>query len=420
MKVLDLFSGIGGFSLGLAWAGGFETIRFCEKDPFCRKVLEKHWPGIPIIEDIHEFRSYGGEADVVVGGFPCQPFSQAGQRLAARDPRHLWPEMYRVIGECRPAWVIGENVVGLARLGLDEVLSDLAAAGYSTRAFDIPAVAVGAPHRRSRLWIVANANRDGRDTGREGTEGYTRAPFPRVGSLCESGIWTRRGEDVAHAGGSGLEGLGNGTSRADSKESLSPGGGKNVRDANDIREFKQSGGVEEKWGRSSDSSWWKTEPDVGRVAHGIPAELDFLGRIDEQSNDSETQSEIDIARWRFLRAMWEHRALAKTSRRLYFGKLQDCVPELPYEFTQGRWLLGSRLEEIKELRNLWQEFYSKPFEQAQDVQRRLLERIRTTKRPTSLGSRVDRLRALGNAVVPQIVAEIGKTIVANERSQNKK
>lgn len=212
MRVLDLFSGIGGFSLGLSWAGDFRTIRFCEKDEFCRKVLRKHWPDVPIVEDIHDLSSYAGEADIVVGGFPCQPFSQAGRKLAARDPRHLWPQMLRVIKECRPAWVIGENVIGLTRLGLDAVLSDLAGAGYSTRVFDIPAVAVGAPHRRSRLWIIAHAN--GTRSQGCGTPRGTR-----------EGRWATQGARGQSASG---------------------------------------------------CDWWDSEPGMGRVAHGVPGRMERL------------------------------------------------------------------------------------------------------------------------------------------------
>ncbi len=155
LRVIDLFSGIGGFALGLEWAGGFETIRFCENDPFCIDVLKKRFPEVEITEDIHEFRAQRYAADVVVGGFPCQPFSHAGRRQPESDTRNLWPEMRRVINVVRPAWVVCENVTGLVTMGLDDVLADLESSGYSTQTFAIPARAVGAPHRRERIWIVA-------------------------------------------------------------------------------------------------------------------------------------------------------------------------------------------------------------------------------------------------------------------------
>ncbi len=161
MRVLDLFSGIGGFSLGLERAG-METIAFCEREPFCRKVLAKHWPGVPIYDDITTFdgTKYRGTADVVCGGFPCQPFSQAGKRRGKSDDRHLWPQMLRVIREVEPRFVIGENVVGLINMELDACLSDLEACGYACGAFVVPACAVDARHRRDRVWILADRNRE--------------------------------------------------------------------------------------------------------------------------------------------------------------------------------------------------------------------------------------------------------------------
>src|SRR5210317_1274476 len=163
MKVLDLFSGIGGFSLGLEWAG-METIAMCEKDKFCRQVLAKHWPDITIHEDIRKLdgREYKNAIDVVCGGFPCQPFSVAGKQLGKEDDRHLWPEMLRVIKESAPAWVIGENVSGFVSMALDDVCLDLEAEGYEVQSFVIPACAVEAHHKRDRCWIVAYSDENDR------------------------------------------------------------------------------------------------------------------------------------------------------------------------------------------------------------------------------------------------------------------
>jgi len=157
VKVLDLFSGIGGFSLGLDRAG-METVAFCENDKFCQKVLAKHWPDVPVHNNIEELdgRQYRGSVELVCGGFPCQPFSVAGPQRGAEDDRALWPEMLRVIREVEPAWVIGENVSGIIHMELDNVLSDLEGAGYSCQTFVIPACAVDAKHRRDRVWIVAD------------------------------------------------------------------------------------------------------------------------------------------------------------------------------------------------------------------------------------------------------------------------
>jgi DNA (cytosine-5)-methyltransferase 1 len=161
-QVLDLFSGIGGFSLGFDGAG-MQTAAFCEIDPFCKRVLNLHWPTTPIYDDIRQLNQrrlqHDGitSIDIICGGYPCQPFSVAGKQRGEADPRHLWPEMYRLIRESRPRWVVCENVGGHVECGLDSVLSDLDAANYASWAFVIPACAVGAPHRRDRVWIIAHA-----------------------------------------------------------------------------------------------------------------------------------------------------------------------------------------------------------------------------------------------------------------------
>ena len=160
---LSLFSGIGGLDLA-AQAAGFRTVGQCEWADYPTRVLEKHWPDVPRWRDIRTLTKEGfyertglRTADVVSGGFPCQPFSVAGKRRGREDDRYLWPEMLRVIKELRPAWVVGEKVAGIVNLALDQVLADLEAVGYACGAFVIPACAVNAPHRRDRVAIVAYA-----------------------------------------------------------------------------------------------------------------------------------------------------------------------------------------------------------------------------------------------------------------------
>ena len=140
---------------------------FCEIDPYCQKVLRKHWPDVPIYEDIRELdgKQYEGSVDIVTGGFPCQPFSTAGQRLGHDDERDLWPEMFRVIQECRPDFVVGENVAGFINMALDDVLLDLEGIGYTAEAIAIPACAVNRPHRRERVWILAHTMQGKRSMG---------------------------------------------------------------------------------------------------------------------------------------------------------------------------------------------------------------------------------------------------------------
>ena len=166
LKHLDLFSGIGGFSLGLEATGGFETVAFCDIEEFPRKVLQKHWPSVKQYTDIKELNYEQLKSDgllpidIITGGYPCQPFSVAGRKKGEEDPRHLWPEYFRLVKECRPTWVIGENVGGHIKLGLDTVLENLESEGYAVRTFSIPASAIGANHKRERVWIVANSERN--------------------------------------------------------------------------------------------------------------------------------------------------------------------------------------------------------------------------------------------------------------------
>jgi DNA (cytosine-5)-methyltransferase 1 len=171
LRTLDLFSGIGGFSLGLDSTGYFETVAFCEIEEFPCKVLNKHWPEVPIYNDVRELSYEKLQADglisrrrgidVICGGYPCQPFSVAGRQKGEEDPRHLWPEYFRLVRELRPSYVIGENVGGHIRLGLDSVLEDLDSENYTVRCFSVEAASLGAPHRRERIFWIADRNPNG-------------------------------------------------------------------------------------------------------------------------------------------------------------------------------------------------------------------------------------------------------------------
>jgi len=156
LTVGSCFSGIGGFDLGLERTGFFEVKWQIEIDSFCQKVLSKHWPDVPKFGDIKDCGKHNlSPVDVMVGGWPCQPFSVAGKRRGKEDDRYLWPEMFRIIREIRPAWVLGENVFGFKNLALDQTLLDLDSAGYARRVFDIPACGINAGHLRHRYYIVA-------------------------------------------------------------------------------------------------------------------------------------------------------------------------------------------------------------------------------------------------------------------------
>jgi len=232
LKVLDLFSGIGGFSLGLEKTGGFETVAFCEIEAYPRKVLTKHWPGVPIYDDIRKLTGKtlerdGIAVDVICGGFPCQDLSFAGKRAGLKGERSgLWGEYARLIGELRPRYVIVENVPGLLSLGMGAVLGDLAALGYDAVWDCIPAAAVGAPHRRDRVWIIAYAASERRGEARELRR---NEPAQRVAGM---------GETVSDARCKLLE-----------------------------RRGRES---------TARATEWLAEPAVGRVAHGVPGRVDRL------------------------------------------------------------------------------------------------------------------------------------------------
>lgn len=164
MNVLSLFSGIGGLDLAAEWAG-MQTVAFCERDRFCQKVLAKHWPGVPCFDDVTTLKANNilETIDIVFGGYPCQPFSVAGNRKGKEDARYLWPEFSRIIDELRPSWVVGENVAGHITSGLDEVLCDLENKNYETKTFCIPACSIGAHHTRERVFAIAYASGNGRD-----------------------------------------------------------------------------------------------------------------------------------------------------------------------------------------------------------------------------------------------------------------
>ena len=341
LKHLDLFSGIGGFSLGLEATGGFETVAFCDIDKYSRKVLKKQWPSVKQYEDIKELnyerlKADGiGAIDIITGGYPCQPFSVAGRKKGEEDPRHLWPEYFRLIKELRPSWVIGENVSGHIKLGLDTVLENLESEGYSTRTFSISASSVGAKHQRERVWIVANSERNGLTTTekRGGIEKTISEKQKRENdSLNFKGasslsLSSKNVEDSRQHGGrieptGNTESTGRGSlettewstdtntisrsskgeetlansielglekhGHSETTESIKRG--ETMADTNvEGRQGRIHRGQNKEWesqqryfGRNSaahgqqEQNWWDTEPELGRVAHGIPNRVDRL------------------------------------------------------------------------------------------------------------------------------------------------
>ena len=363
LKLLDLFSGLGGFSLGLEKTGHFKTIAFCDNDKYCKLVLQKHWKEVKIYNDVKEITKKRLEADrvelpeIITGGFPCQPFSVAGKQKGTSDDRYLWPEMFRIIKELKPRWVIGENVKGITNIQdgmvFETVCTDLEGEGYEVRAFNIPAAGVGAPHRRERIWIVAHAKRydktdeigrsdetsrgiqeehrqddssarltsrtssirqtnnghedmeDSRRTLQQGTElretnedevgeGHANQ-HQRSGSTSESNVANAneslsrerqisrnpndKGRGTSEARGESLQSEDRQTRTDNVGSSSEDVANTKSSDRNDNEAVTRDGGssTQEVFGDGSsvsgESSWWHTEPDVGRVAHGIPGRV---------------------------------------------------------------------------------------------------------------------------------------------------
>jgi DNA (cytosine-5)-methyltransferase 1 len=298
---VDLFSGIGGFALAAKWAG-FRTIAFCEIDKYCQKVLAKNFchsfsercdsgrirdrgkadeereraaisRSVQMFSNIFDFDGtrYRG-CDLLTGGFPCQPFSVAGKRRGAADERAIWPEMFRVIKEARPAWILGENVPGIIPMELDNVLSDLESIGYTCWPFVIPACAVDAKHRRDRVWIIG---RYMGDTGRSGLEGHGHI------EVSDSQGWQEESGHIGATSGCG--------SMADTRlisEGRSPGRTETDRRRSHI----ELAGCcrwepESRLGRMANelSDWldgpyctFPPEPSVPRIAKGVKNRVDRL------------------------------------------------------------------------------------------------------------------------------------------------
>ena len=261
--VIDLFSGIGGFALGLESTGYFKTIQFVENEKWCQKILNKNFPEVPIHEDIKTYKGY--DADVVVGGFPCQPFSVAGKQKATQDDRHLWPHMFRVIKETKPTWVIGENVRNIVSISegmvLEQVYLDLESEGYEVQSFIIPASAVNAPHQRYRTWIVAYSEYNGLST-------------TKIGSGIEETVYEKPTRQNGTFNFKGTSGISKTTSNVAYTDHGNHNEKKEIRTRGDTINSCSADVPYSK--RFNIKGQWNTEPNVGREAHGIPNRVDRL------------------------------------------------------------------------------------------------------------------------------------------------
>jgi len=344
LRHVDLCSGIGGFSLGFEWAELSKPVLFCDIEPWSRQILAKHWPDVPIAEDVKELADDPDglvpDCDIITAGYPCQPFSQAGQRRGTEDDRHIWPYIFSIIQGKRPTWCVFENVYGHVTLGLDEVLSDLERESYATRPFVVPACATDAPHRRDRLWIIcrnvgnpknerceewSDVKREGAEnkqeqrlgvrgkpsgSGQDVADTYSQRRKPsrtsrKMGSAKKKERGTRDQSDVfvetSNSSVADTQSMYSNVSGKHTEQSkrqvskLGERGGKinvaytsstRLQGCEQLRENEKQTGTRREGSdgsaskRSDDArgkaNFWLAEPRVGRVAHGIPRRVDRL------------------------------------------------------------------------------------------------------------------------------------------------
>ena len=295
LTVGSLFSGIGGLDLGLERAG-MEVIWQSEIDPYASRVLAKHWPKVPNYGDIKTI-NWGDivRPDIICGGYPCQPFSTAGNRNGSSDPRHLWPWVREAISHLRPRYAILENVRGHITLGLATVLADLTAIGYNAQWTVVSASSVGAPHQRDRVIIIAYPIRELADTDSSGHlhgqfEVITAERWLNALSFIGSGRQNVADTDKCGNGTSqfGIDTNGSQIKHKRKEQSFSgaSGCGADVADTTIGRQQELHGEAiqqQQRWttterdmSEQSGTHWWTTEPDVGRVANGVPRRMDRL------------------------------------------------------------------------------------------------------------------------------------------------
>ncbi len=318
LRHVDLCSGIGGFSLGFEWAELSTPILFCDTEPWCRKILAKNFPNVPIATDVkelaHDPERLVPEHDILTAGYPCQPFSVAGRQKGFEDDRHIWPYILRIVAHKRPTWCVFENVHGHIALGLDQVLADLEAEGYSTRTFVVPACGVNAPHKRDRLWIVGYSEHDGSSTSKirgSNAQDARGASQGQIQTKQSSGASGREHDGSLHQdmadtqsigrGGRNSSERGTGERNVQSEEQGRSSVGRETERRGEPRRenvantsgegsqgrlsgrsnserqsfMGQSGRGSSTYGQSGED-WWAVEPNVRRVAHGIPKRVDRI------------------------------------------------------------------------------------------------------------------------------------------------
>ena len=377
LKVLDLFSGLGGFSLGLERTGHFETVAFCDNDKYSKLIIDKHWKGKKVYEDVREITKEKLIADgielpdVITGGFPCQPFSVAGKQKGTSDDRHLWPEMFRIIKALKPRIVVGENVRGIVNIQdgmvFETVCTNLEDEGYEVQAFNIPAAGVGAPHRRERIWIIATL-------GDPKYDGPLTDEIGRRNEEIDGGTEKRQNNSFEFERTSGRE----------DNENLSI----NVANANDEGLRTRIGGSDDDHAKESRSRG----TDGGRSTSD-----------DERHNTTSTTNEtMDVANTESFRSREtrysDQEEGSEGSRATQLdgsrGDVANTNGERGCVWETNRQDAEDVGQSSEGQRHGWWDFEPNVGRVAHGVR-----------------GRVHRLKGLGNSIVPQIVEEIGKALI---------
>jgi len=410
LKILDLFSGLGGFSLGLERTGRYKTVAFCEIDKYCTLLLQKHWKGIKVYNDVKKITKEGFEADgiespdIITGGFPCQPFSVAGKQKGTSDDRHLWPEMFRIIKAFKPRFVIGENVPGIVNIQdgvvFETVCTDLESQGYEVQPFNIPAAAVGAPHQRKRIWIIATladsvSNDERREISRSDEE-KGRVQEEHRSKDSASGIFSRTSE--IRKSNNGYEAMEN------SGRTLRQGS--SIREKNEDEVGKENANQHQRSSSSSESNVANADT---RLSDGQKKELQSRGQASISSREGE-----NVANAKSIssdgREIGQH---SEESREK--GKIGIEVGGVSSDRQKLANTDSERLEGLGQSRSQFNETSSSTSsseERQGQVGQGWWEFEPNVGRVAhGVPGRVHRLKALGNSIVPQIAEEIGRAII---------
>ena len=399
LRHVDLCSGIGGFSLGFSWAELSKTIMFCDTEKWCRQILAKNFPNTPIATDVKELANDPERLvpnhDILTAGYPCQPFSVAGLRKGEEDDRHIWPYIFRIVTFKRPSWCVFENVYGHVALGLDKVLSDMENQGYATRTFIVPACAKNAPHRRDRLWIVCKNVGDSSSGGR----GEFRVSEEKVGgteseeaqSIRTSSTRTTMG-DTQHNGSSTTQIRG-------SNEEDARGSQKGEIQAKQF-EGASGRGDHETMAYTKCLGWEQRTEIQGEFDREEPSDqLDFSSEGRRRSRASSHVANTNGEGLQGIEETRDTKEIWKDSNELFTGHGgKSNVANTNSQRTSRRISRNENAKDVRQSSRIREDegiWFSEP---------------NVGRVAHGIPKRVDRLKGLGNAIVPQIAMQIGLAI----------